>query len=67
MRNTISAPASTLTISWIKDIRKFQSNLIASFSKTSFNDPRGQYSVRIKTVGDGEQRQAPINLTNNFI
>lgn len=53
---------STLTMSWIKDIRKFQSSLMASFSSTSFKDPRGQYSVRIKTVGEGEQMHAPMNL-----
>lgn len=41
----------TLTTSCISDILKFQSKWIASFSKTSFKLPLGQYSVRISTVG----------------
>lgn len=53
----------TLTTSCIKDILKFQSNWIASFSRTSFREPFGQYSDKIKTVGQGKSIQAPTNLT----
>lgn len=54
-------------MSWINDIRKFQSSFIASLLRTSLSDPFGQYSVNINTVGDGEHRHAPINLLIKFI
>lgn len=51
----------TFTISWIKDILKFQSSFNSSFSSTSFRLPLGQYSVKIKIVG--HSMQAPIKRT----
>lgn len=48
-------------MSCINDILKFQSNLSASFSKTSFKLPFGQYSVSMSTVG--QWMHAPIKRT----
>lgn len=52
---------STLTISWMRELRKLLSSVRSSSSRMSWSDPRGQYSVRMQLLGGSTQ--APINRT----
>lgn len=49
----------TWTISWTRDVLKFQSSCSSSLAKTSFREPLGQYSVRMNTRG--QSTHAPMN------